>query len=127
MLAVLLTALLLLGCGGDGSSSPDEKRLSAAERSEVMRSQRAISTYCRRLRLYVVGRRGPPAQADTERAYGAVDQLVAIAREKPEAEASGQPSMRQLLGAIAEDLEGTNCSTELVRLIDQGLASLPEP
>lgn len=88
-------------------------------------SRLAIRSYCRRIALFLSGKQGRPTAADTQRAYDAVDRLIALARENPEARYRGQDTMRQVVGDTAEDLEGTNCSPALVRRLEQGLAILP--
>jgi hypothetical protein len=115
------------GCGGSSGEKNSPQRLSLEERSEVVRSQRAIRSYCRLVGLFLVGRHGPPTQAESERVRDAAAKLIESARAKPQAEYREQETMRQLLGDIAEDLEGTNCSSALVAQLQQGLRSLPAP
>jgi hypothetical protein len=127
---ILLLALSLLspiGCGGDGDSSSTARpeRLSATGEAKLNEARLDIRSYCRRIRLYLGGRESPPTTAQTRRAYRAVDSLVSVAGESPEAQYQGGGSVRQLLGDTAEDLEGTNCSRDLVARLERGLASLP--
>jgi hypothetical protein len=120
--------LLPAGCGGDDDASSARPRpLPPEAASSVSESQLAIRAYCRRIALYLAGREGPPTMAHTRRAYAAVDSLISVAREDPEAQYREGVTMRQVVGDTAEDLEGTNCSRDLVARLEQGLASLPEP
>jgi hypothetical protein len=120
---MLLAAGGVVSCGGDERARSD--RLSRAERAQVRGSELAIHDYCRRVGLYLGGRARPPSGADVERASAAADDLIALARAKPDAPAGSRGSMRDLLGLIAEDLEGTNCSPDLARRLSEGFASLP--
>jgi hypothetical protein len=124
LLAVAAVAALG-GCGGDGPPGKPQQ-LSAGEQSAVREAQMEIRSYCRELALYLARRRGPPSQAETGRAYGAVDRLAEIARAKPSATQplSGR-TVRELLGDVAEDLEGSNCAPNVVQRINQVLATLP--
>ena len=89
-------------------------------------SQLDIQSYCRELTLYLSGRRGPPTEKETLRSYAAVDRLASIARAKPAATyAQSGRNVRELLGDIAEDLEGSNCAENVVKRIDQARATLP--
>jgi hypothetical protein len=78
------------------------------------------------LTLYLARKRGAPTQRETGRAYEAVDRLAVIARAKPAAThpQSGR-TVRELLGDVAEDLEGSNCAQNVVQRIDQARATLP--
>jgi hypothetical protein len=122
-----VAATMLGGCGGDESSTQKPEQLSASEQSAVREAQTEIRSYCRDLVLYLARRRGPPTQSETGSAYEAVDRLAAIARDKPAAALplAGR-TVRELLGDIAEDLEGSNCADNVVRRIDQALATLPQ-
>jgi hypothetical protein len=124
LLAVV--AAMLGGCGDDESSPRRPEQLSAGEQSAVRKAQTEIRSYCRDLVLYLARRRGPPTQSETGRVYEAVDRLAGIARDKPAAALplAGR-TVRELLGDIAEDLEGSNCADNVVRRIDQVLATLP--
>ena len=99
--------------------------LSAGEQSAIRDAQTEIHSYCRELVLYVGRRRGPPTASETNRAYGAVDDLVAIARDKPLMQTQSGRTVRELLGDLAEDLEGSNCAENVVERIDQARATLP--
>lgn len=129
MLVPLLAvaATMLGGCGDDDSSPARPERLSAREQSTVRGAQFQIRSYCRQVALYLARRRDAPTQAETGRAYDAVDRLAVIAHDKP---AAALPlvgrTVRELLGDIAEDLEGSNCADNVVRRIDQALATLPQ-
>ncbi len=113
------------GCGGGDSASPSERRLSPGERAAVTRSIDSIHAYCRQVQRYV-GRQGPPPAAQAgERAQRAVAEIIAVARTAPDAEYALSQPMRTLVGDTAENLEATNCSSQLVRLLQRGLAELP--
>jgi hypothetical protein len=126
---IVLLALGMLApaaCGdGDDASSAGPRRLSIEEESRVEESRLGIRSYCRRIAFYLAGRKGPPTAVDTRRAYDAADSLISLARENPEAQNRNGDTMRQVLGDTAEDLEGTNCSSDLVARLERGLASLP--
>jgi hypothetical protein len=129
ILAVLSTLTALAGCGGEGSSGKPSRAqtspFSAAEQAAIREAQTEIRSYCRQLSRYLARRRGPPTQAENGRAYGAVDRLAAIARLKPAVETEAGRTARELLGDLAEDLEGSNCAPNVVQRIDQALAALP--
>jgi hypothetical protein len=129
ILAVLSALTALAGCGGEGSSGKPSGvqtgPFSAADQAAIREAQTEIRSYCRQLSLYLARRRGPPSQAENGRAYGAVDRLATIARLKPAAEAAIGRTARELLGDLAEDLEGSNCAPNVVQRIDQALAGLP--
>jgi hypothetical protein len=126
ILLLALGMLLPVACGdGDTGSGTAPRRLSAKEESTVDRARLVIRLYCRQVGRYLAGRRGPPTAKETQKAYDAVDTLVSLAREDPEARYRGQETIRLVLGDTAEDLEGTNCSPELVARLERGLASLP--
>jgi hypothetical protein len=121
-LASASLALAVASCGGDGSSGNGS--LTAAERARVAQAERQINSYCASLALAL--RRGrPAATVETGPAFAAVDELSALARMKPDAVAARRRTTRELLGDIAEDLEGSNCSPPLLARIGQVLAGLP--
>jgi hypothetical protein len=125
-----LTAVAVLaavaGCGE--SSSPKKPRgaarpstgpsLTAAEHAAAGRSVGRIRAYCRGVAAYLAGEgRRPPLGG----ALGGARKIVAIANAKPEATYRGSQRIRDLAGDLAEDLEGTNCSTRLVGELSRGL------
>jgi hypothetical protein len=110
-------------CGGDGDGEPEA--LSATERAQVVRTQRAIGTYCREVGHFLSRRRGPPTEEELGTASAEVDRLVAIARDKPEARYNRSSSIRQVVGDLAEDLEASNCSRALQARFEQALRSGP--
>jgi hypothetical protein len=144
-LLLLLTCFALPGlggCGGDegsSESSPEKpdltsdrtsprkpELLSAGERSDVREARVEIRSYCHELTLYLARKRGAPTERETGRAFAAVDRLVAIARDKPSAaQAQDGRTVRDLLGDIAEDLEGSNCAANVEQRIEQALVTLP--
>lgn len=119
--------MAVLGGCGEGEGSPGKpEQLSAREQTSVREAQLEIRSYCRELVLYLARRRGPPTETETGRAYEAVDRLASIAQAKPTAtQPLGGRNVRELLGDIAEDLEGSNCAANVVQRIDQALATLP--
>ena len=121
-MVVLLLALLALGVG---ACSGDEETgtLSADEKAQVAIAQQALPSYCGQVSLYLAGKRGPPRE-ELVNAGRRIDVLIGIARRKPDADYRGR-TLRELLGDMAEDLEGTNCSPDLELRIERGLASLP--
>jgi hypothetical protein len=120
-MVVLLLALLALGVGA--CSDEQTGTLSADEKAQVAIAQEALQSYCGQVSLYLAGKRGPPRE-ELVNAGGRIDVLIGIARRKPDADYRGR-TLRELLGDMAEDLEGTNCSPDLELRIERGLASLP--
>ena len=123
---------ILVACGGGGGDSGGAtnavpKRLTEGEIQQVRRSQRAIVAYCNQFARSALSGRGAPSEGAQERAFGAVDSLIALARSKPGASYRTGVDMRVLLGDTAEDLEGSNCDERLVARLDQALAGLPRP
>jgi hypothetical protein len=118
----------LSGCGSSSSSSDDSSKakLTPSEQKDVRASQSAIQSYCRAVLLYLERRTDPPTRGETDRAYGAVDRLAAIARSKPAAPQGRSGTVRDLMSDTAEDLQGANCADNVVQRIDQALGSLPE-
>jgi hypothetical protein len=121
---MLLAAWGAVSCGADEQRAEGD-RLSAAETREVRESELAIRDYCRRVGLYLSGRAAPPSRTEVERVLTAADQLIALAEAKPDAPAGSRGAVRDVLGLIAEDLEGTNCSPDLARRLSQAFAGLP--
>ena len=84
-LAVSL-ALALGSCGDDGggdggTTATEPGRLSAAEAETIVAAQEAVGRYCAR-----IAERGgaPPSAGEFDRVTGALDELAALARRKPE-------------------------------------------
>jgi hypothetical protein len=130
VIVVLLLVAPLTGCGDDNSSSAPtaQKRepLPAVEQETVREARSEIQSYCRELTLYLARRRGPPTEEEAGRVYGAVDRLAAIARAQPSGtQGSTGGTIRDLLGDIAEDLQGSHCADNVVARIDQALGDLP--
>jgi hypothetical protein len=95
--------------------------LTAAERAAARAGHAAIRSYCRRVGLYLAGRRGPPGAEVQRRAIAGARAIARVARSKPEARFSAVQTARDLAGDTAEDLEGTNCSSRLVVELSRGL------
>jgi hypothetical protein len=124
----LLVALALvapLGCGSDSGANGRSQRLSLAEESIATGFQTSIRTYCGKLALYLARKGEQPSDADRKRVDGALAQLVALARKKPDAPARSGLTPRQALGDAAEDLEASNCATGFEQELGQALAELP--
>ena len=129
MAVVAAAALAGSGCGGSGSPARGPSRpqsLSAADRAAVRDAQNEIHAYCRSVASYLAGRTPPPSRETGERASDAVRQLGSIARAKPDARYKGE-TVGEVMGDIAEDLEGSNCSNELAAELDAELRSVPQP
>lgn len=116
-----------IGCGDEESRSARPQRLSAAEQSIVTGAQAGIRSYCRKIGLYLTRGQPLPTPLETQQVNGQVDRLIALAREKPEAEFRNRGTLRSLLGDMIEDLDGANCSDALQRRLAEGRAALPRP
>ena len=137
-LGPLLVALALLpsGCGDEGSTTtapsepttaeaPAPQRLSGADRDRVRRSEAAILGYCERAALAATGTGEAPSARQRARALDAVDDLVALAGDEPDAILRAGVDLRLFVGDLTEDLQGANCDPEIVTRLDAGLASIP--
>lgn len=134
---VALLALAALGCGGsDGDdetgSAPGETSAGPAQVADVspagvktiQRARDEVAAYCRRVAA-ALGKGTAPTPAAFTRVNEALDKLVNLAAEQPEAATADGTTPRLALGDLAENLEGTNCDERLVARIDQALATLP--
>ena len=124
--AAALGALLcgVVACGSEAPEQPRPEapqRLTEPERAAARSGEAAIRSYCRRLGLYLAGRRGPPGARALRRAVEGARVVAALARRKPQASYALGQTVRQLAGDTAEDLEGTNCSGRLVAELERGL------
>ena len=131
--SVVLCAVALAACGDSGSSAEEEassvetttvEQVSGPPARVIRRAQTAVDTYCGRVAEALGEGRGP-TPADFERVSSAIDQLVALAAQRPQATDPIGTTPRLALGDIAENLEGSNCDSRLVERIDVALASLP--
>lgn len=133
---VLALALVHVGCGSDestpaqtapgaGDHRPAPPKLSAADRALVRRSESAIVAYCERAAIAVTAGGRPPSERQRRSALGAVDALVGLAGEKPDATVRAGVDLRLLVGDLTEDLQGANCDPAIVARLDAGLASIP--
>ena len=124
-LAVALLAIAPAACGGGDSS--DDTVLSSRQSAAVTTSLETIRQYCRSVGRFLTRRGNAPTRAQVESTGAAARTLVEVARQRPEAEYVQNQTMRTLLGDSAENLEATNCSPELVQILQRGLAELPPP
>jgi hypothetical protein len=123
VIVLMALALAFAGCGNGGSNSA--KHLSTAETARVGGAQSALDSYCRRLRLSLAGRGAPLAPSYFEGVEGRIEDLIALARNKPKALYGQQEeTLPEVLGDMAESLQATNCSTRLEQDLEQGLATL---
>jgi hypothetical protein len=112
-------------CGGESGPNTHVERLSAAQQSIVVHAEVSLHSYCAKLALYLAERRAAPSDADSRQVGGNLDRLIDVARDQPEARARTGETMRQVLGDMAEDLEGSNCSGSFEQKLEEGLAALP--
>jgi hypothetical protein len=54
-----------------------------------------------------------------------LDRLIALAQANPQARLRTQTTLRELLGDMLEDLEGSTCSGAFEQKLARGLATLP--
>jgi hypothetical protein len=129
LIVLALVAVTVAGCGanGGGGGAERETRLTAAEAASAKAAIGAVNGYCRKLALFLAGKRREPDTEDADRAQKSADTLVSVARAKPDAALTEAVTMRDALADMAEDLEGSNCASGLVGRLDQGLSSLPPP
>jgi hypothetical protein len=123
IISLALATLALSSCGGD--SSMEAHRLDVREQIVVSDAQRAIRSYCRQIALFFSRRGSQPSRSQTDRTFRAVDNLIALARRKPDALYQGREGLQDLLNDMAEDLDGTNCSPPLLSRIEEGLRTVP--
>jgi hypothetical protein len=123
--ALVATVVLtcLVGCGDDPppartQAAPAQQRLTVFERRLADRSVAAIRRYCRRVARYLAAGGPRPRQGE---AIAAARRIAGVAAAKPSAAYRGSQTTRDLAGDLAEDLEGTNCSTRLVTELERGL------
>ena len=113
---------MVVSCG-DGSST--DSPLSAQERSRVQGALVAVNEYCRQLGRYFSRRGSAPTNSATAAAREGVDEITALAGEKPAVEYRPGQTLRELIADTAENLEGSNCTGPLLTRLEQALASLP--
>ena len=121
-LAVPAAAVLLAsGCGGGPGESKQPVRLTAAQVAEVERAQARVHAYCAQVGLYLAGRHGPPSRQAGQSASDSIRQLGSLARNNTRARDTEGQTVAEVMGDIAEDLEGSDCSDSLVSQLDQQL------
>jgi hypothetical protein len=128
-----LAAITLAACGdGEEPTSTAEATttarpgpLTTEERNLVEDSEQAIVAYCRRSALALTRPRKRPTVNQQSRALEAVDALLELASEKPDARLSAGADVRLFVGDLTENLEGANCDPGVIARLDQGLAALP--
>ena len=126
-LAPLLVLALVapLACGGDSGSQAEQQRLSAAQESIISRAQLTLHSYCRKIGLYITRRQPLPTAFETQQVNEQLDRLIALAHEQPGARTRRAETVRDVLGAMVEDLQGANCSAVLERKLAQAFAVIP--
>ena len=129
---VWLCPAVIAGCGevyeaGPPTTAPASQmaHLTSAERDSVGDYEAAIVDYCRRRALGLTDPGERPSVAQQARAIDAVDELVAIAGEKPGAEIGPGVELSLFLSDLTENLEGANCDPEIVARLSAGLETLP--
>ena len=118
-----LLAIAPAACGGGESS--DDTVLSSRQSAAVTTSLETIRDYCREVGRFLTRRGDAPTRAQVESTADAARILAEVAGQRPEGEYAPQQTMRTLLGDTAENLEATNCSPQLVQILQRGLAELP--
>jgi hypothetical protein len=124
-LTVAVLAIAPAACGGGDSSN--DTVLSPRQSVAVTSSLETIRQYCRNVGRFLTRQGEAPTSAQVAGTAGATSTRVEVARRRPEGEYMQQQTMRTLLGDTAENLEATNCSPELVQILQRGLAQLPPP
>jgi hypothetical protein len=125
-------ALVAAGCGGSDDDAtttpvPGPAKLSGAERAALERDEAAIVRYCSARALSLTDPSERPTVAQQARALKAVDAIVALAVETPEANVRPKVDARLYLGDLVENLEGSNCDPLIVGRLEQGLGAVPPP
>jgi hypothetical protein len=135
--AVALIALALSACGSSDRDETGSQRpvttetfapaqpLTRAKRAKIESAVGEVDHYCRQVARYFAGERGEPSLAELNEALAAIDRIGAVARRQPYAQLRPGVDVRLALGDLAENLEGSNCSPELVARADQALAASP--
>ena len=86
-----------------------------------------IVDYCRRRALGLTDPQKRPTAGQQASALEAVDAMLGLAGEKPDAKVGQGVEVSLFLGDLTENLEGSNCDPLIVGRLQQGLASLPGP
>ena len=124
------------GCGEEGSegqSAPApagrepaaQSRLTGEERRLLRTYEGLIATYCVRVARSLVEPQAGPTPKQEDRAFAAVDDLVALAGRKPTAPVGPGQDLRLFVSDVAENLEGSNCDPRLILRLEKGLSSIP--
>ncbi len=125
-LPVAIAAILgLVGCGDSGGDSPETTPVPPPAPQAIAQARSAVQAYCAEVAKHLAGERGQPTEEELEGVTAAIDALAVRADLTPEATTADGSTPRLALGDIAENLEGTNCDSRLVELIDERLATLP--
>jgi hypothetical protein len=130
LLAALAVAVLMIaGCGSAGppNRGQSERRLSRSERAQVDHAKADVHAYCRLVGRFLARGQGPPSRQVGQRASDAVKRLGSLARSRPKATNQDGETVAEVMGDIAEDLEGTNCSNALAAELDAELRTVPQP
>ncbi|MGH2819111.1 MAG: hypothetical protein ACRDJ5_00505, partial [Actinomycetota bacterium] len=87
----------------------------------------SIVDYCRRRALSLTDPDRRPTVRQQAEAFRAIDDLVALAGEKPRARVRRGVDVSLFLGDLTENLEGANCDPQILARLREGLATLPRP
>jgi hypothetical protein len=124
--SALIALFFVLGCGdSDGGGGSESEAPPPPSAKAIAQARAGVQAYCTQVAAYAVGRRGPPTDEEFDAVSAAIDRLAERAELSPEVLLPDGSTPRLALGDLAEDLEGTNCDSRLVALIDERLASLP--
>jgi hypothetical protein len=132
VIGALAAATVLAGCGEDDdltstTTTSAAGGLTSSERDLLVDSEDAIVDYCRRRALALTDPQKRPTAGQQASALEAVDAMVSLASEKPDAKVGQGVEVSLFLGDLTENLEGSNCDPLIVGRLQQGLASLPVP
>jgi hypothetical protein len=115
--------------GATGATTPraPPARLSARGRRTLRAAQTAVARYCRKVGLAALRRARPPTPADLERVEKRLQALVRVGKSQPTALTPAQRTVREAIGDILEDVEGSNCPGPINQRLAEAVAALPAP
>lgn len=130
--AVLASAALNVGCGGeDEPAETGVPPMSAAssltdeEKRALGRYDRLIQGHCVRVAESLLGSGTGPSARQEMRAFAAAEALIALAAEKPAAPLGAGQDTRLFLADVLENLDGSNCDPRMTAVLGQGLSQIP--